>query len=182
MEFVKVMNGFNRMCKVSECKTCQFKKVEGNCLEYTYEYPAEAEELITEWLETNPVKTYLTEVLKHFPDTPVHQEYGFPIGICPRDLGAKGDCEHIDDPVKACLDCWNIEVLQAGAKIKRIKSLINKTIQEGGHFIKIDRYFTDIYDCLYENYEQFSYQLRNEGFLVSRYRHNNQVVFLIEWN
>jgi len=67
-------------------------------------------------------------------------------------------------------------------KIKRIQSLINNTIKEGGHFIKIDRYFADIYDYLYDNYKAVSYALRSDGYTVSRYQHNNQAVFLIEWN
>ena len=110
MEFVKVMNGFNRMCQGNDCNECSFEG-KGNCLEYLYSNPVESEEWIVKWLEENPAKTYLTEVLKHFPNTPVHQEYGFPIGFCPCDIGANCDCKNVDNPVKACLNCWNVEVL-----------------------------------------------------------------------
>lgn len=111
MEFVKTINGFNRMCALNSCDDCPLKFVKGNCLEYLYTDPISSEELISKWLETNPSKTYLSEVLKHFPETPLHPKYGFPIGICPHDLGQNEGCIYGDAPISRCADCWNTEVL-----------------------------------------------------------------------
>jgi hypothetical protein len=105
MEFKKVISGFKRMCAVNDCSTCPLTGAEDNCLEFLYSDPNSVEEIIAEWLENNPTKTYLTEVLKFFPDTPLHPQFGFPVGFCPCDVASNRGCEHIEIPVQECLNC-----------------------------------------------------------------------------
>lgn len=71
------------------------------CLEM--HYPKQAIEVVQRWSDKHPQKTYLTELLKIFPNTPLNDD-GTPKGICLHELGATSldNCE-VDN---ACVKCW----------------------------------------------------------------------------
>ena len=49
-------------------------------------YPKKAIETIQKWSDSHPQKTYLSELLKIFPDIPLNDD-GTPNSLCPSDLG-----------------------------------------------------------------------------------------------
>lgn len=67
-------------------------------------YPEQAISIVQRWSNAHPQKTYLTELLKIFPNTPLNDD-GTPKGICLHELGATSldNCE-VDN---ACAKCWN---------------------------------------------------------------------------
>lgn len=67
-------------------------------------HPEKAIEIIQRWSNEHPQKTYLMELLKIFPNTPLKND-GTPKGICLYELGATSldNCE-VDN---ACAKCWN---------------------------------------------------------------------------
>lgn len=75
-----------------------------SCKNFEGFYPEQAILIIQKWSDENPEKTYLTELLKIFPNTPLNDD-GTPKGICLHELGATSldNCE-VDN---ACVKCWN---------------------------------------------------------------------------
>lgn len=73
------------------------------CSEFETLYPEKAIEVIQEWSNAHPPKTYLTELLKIFPNTPLKDD-GTP-NFCPCRLGLmnKDDCSKD----RNCVECWN---------------------------------------------------------------------------
>lgn len=73
------------------------------CSEFETLYPEKAIEVIQEWSNAHPPKTYLTELLKNFPNTPLEDD-GTPT-FCPYRLGLMGadDCRKDGN----CVKCWN---------------------------------------------------------------------------
>ena len=80
----------------TNCKIC--------CTELERCYSEKAVKIVQRWSDQHPQKTYLTELLKSFPSTPLGDD-GTPEIICPHHLGLKDikDCE-ID---ANCVECWN---------------------------------------------------------------------------
>lgn len=74
------------------------------CSELETLYPEKAIEIVQQWSDGHPQKTYLTELLKIFPNTLLNDD-GTPKGICLHELGATSldNCE-VDN---ACAKCWN---------------------------------------------------------------------------
>ena len=73
------------------------------CSEFETLYPEKAIEIIQEWSNAHPPKTYLTELLKNFPNTPLEDD-GTP-NFCPYRLGlmSKDNCRKDYN----CVKCWN---------------------------------------------------------------------------
>lgn len=73
------------------------------CSEFETLYPEKAIEIIQEWSNAHPPKTYLTELLKNFPNTPLEDD-GTP-NFCPYRLGlmSKDNCRKD----RNCVKCWN---------------------------------------------------------------------------
>lgn len=93
--------------KCSDCPLCSNNNGTSKGLLYTdFEtlYPKKAIEVVQKWSDKHPSKTYLTELLKIFPNTPLNDD-GTPKGICLHELGATSldNCE-VDN---ACAKCWN---------------------------------------------------------------------------
>ena len=97
------------ICKINcrDCPLCSENNdtSEGlscGCLEMYY--PEKAVKAVQRWSDEHPPKTYLTELLKIFPNTPLNDD-GTPKGICLHELGATSldNCE-VDN---ACAKCWN---------------------------------------------------------------------------
>lgn len=74
------------------------------CVEFESSYPEKAITIVQKWSDEHPQNTYLTELLKIFPHTPLNDD-GTPKGICLHELGATSldNCE-VDN---ACAKCWN---------------------------------------------------------------------------
>lgn len=75
-----------------------------SCMCLEMHYPKKAIKIVQKWSDEHPQKTYLTELLKIFPNTPLNDD-GTPKGICLHELGATSldNCE-VDN---ACAKCWN---------------------------------------------------------------------------
>lgn len=74
------------------------------CTDFEMLYPEQVIEVVQRWSNANPQKTYLSEFLKNYPNTPLDDD-GTPDSICPYDLGLMS----IDDCNKDynCVKCWN---------------------------------------------------------------------------
>lgn len=72
------------------------------CIELEMLYPEQAIELIQQWSDEHPQKTFLTKFLKHYPNTLLDDD-GTPKGVCLYALGLinKDDCNN------NCVKCWN---------------------------------------------------------------------------
>ena len=97
----------NGLCKIkcSNCPLCSNNNGEGlSCPDFETLYPEKAIAIVQKWSDEHPQKTYLTELLKIFPNTPLNDD-GTPKGICLHELGATSldNCE-VDN---ACAKCWN---------------------------------------------------------------------------
>lgn len=74
------------------------------CSDFEMLYPKKAIEAIQKWSDSHPQKTYLSELLKIFPDIPLNDD-GTPNSLCPSDLGLneKEKCGEYG----GCIECWN---------------------------------------------------------------------------
>lgn len=72
------------------------------CTTFEIHYPQAAISIVQRWSNTHPQKTFLTELLKIFPNTPLDDD-GAPKGVCPHTLGLT-DINNCDDN---CIKCWN---------------------------------------------------------------------------
>lgn len=79
------------------------------CATFEANYPEQAISIIQKWSDENPQKTYLTELLKVFPNTQVNA-YGIPKRICPFDLGLMSAKACRKD--RNCAQCWNQPLLE----------------------------------------------------------------------
>lgn len=95
------------VCEI-KCKNCPLSQKNNGkgrlCVDYELHYPKQAIEVVQRWSDEHPQRTYLTEFLKHYPNTPLNDD-GTPKGICLHELGATSldNCE-VDN---ACAKCWN---------------------------------------------------------------------------
>lgn len=75
-----------------------------SCYDFEIGYPEKAIEIVQRWSDEHPQKTYLSELLKAFPNAQLNDS-GMPKGMCPHELGLKDiDCGTTDN---ACVKCWN---------------------------------------------------------------------------
>lgn len=72
------------------------------CARLERRYPEKAIEIVQKWSDEHPKKTYLSELLKIFPNTPLGDD-GTPNSLCPFELGVTMTEECNDD----CVKCWN---------------------------------------------------------------------------
>lgn len=75
-----------------------------SCISFEMYYPEKAIAIVQKWSDEHPQRTYLSELLRTFPNTPLNDD-GTPKGICLHELGATSldNCE-VDN---ACAKCWN---------------------------------------------------------------------------
>ena len=95
------------ICKLN-CDDCPLgwsKNGKGiSCETLEKSYPEKAIEIVQKWSDKHPQKTYLSELLKAFPNAQLNNS-GMPKGMCPHELGLKDiDCGKTDN---ACVKCWN---------------------------------------------------------------------------
>lgn len=67
-------------------------------------YPEKAVVIVQKWSDEHSQRTYLSEFLKNYPNTPL-SDNGTPDTICPYELGlvSMEDCKK----GRHCIDCWN---------------------------------------------------------------------------
>ena len=101
----------NRMCGFyGGCEECPLynvtdkKNMFDNCDMIEEKFPDKAITIVQEWSDEHPQKTFLSELLKNYPNIPLCCD-GIPDGICPYDLGlmSMDDCRKDYD----CFKCWN---------------------------------------------------------------------------
>lgn len=94
------------LCKLScfDCPLCNNNNGEGlSCATFEMYYPEKAISAIQRWSNANPQRTYLSELLRTFPNAELNCN-GTPKRIhCPHHLGLKD----IDNCDKGCVECWN---------------------------------------------------------------------------
>jgi hypothetical protein len=75
-----------------------------SCSHFETGYPEEAIAIMQKWSDEHPQKTYLSELLEHFPNVPLTTTE-IPEDICPFHLGfmSKDDCRND----RNCIKCWN---------------------------------------------------------------------------
>lgn len=96
-------------CKLN-CADCPLSHLNNGsgdtmlCSDFERIYPEKAIAIVQKWSDEHPQKTYLSELLKIFPNTPLGDD-GTPKCLCPHQLGLKD----IDDCRKyhTCVECWN---------------------------------------------------------------------------
>lgn len=92
-----------RLCaSILECIDCPLRH--GN--DYTNienKYPKRAISIVQKWSNEHPQKTYLTELLKNYPNAKLG-ENGVPMNMCPSILGLQ-DLENCGEI--SCVKCWN---------------------------------------------------------------------------
>ncbi len=96
----------NVICKL-DCSDCPLSSSNNgtgiSCSHFETGYPGKAIAIMQKWSDEHPSKTYLSELLEHFPNTP-HNDNGIP-NFCPYHLGlmskyiCRSDCD--------CVKCWN---------------------------------------------------------------------------
>lgn len=93
--------------KCSGCPLSSFNNGSSDmipCFAFEKFYPEKAIEIVQKWSDEHPQKTYLSELLEHFPNVPLTAT-GIPEDICPFHLGfmSKDDCRND----RNCVNCWN---------------------------------------------------------------------------
>lgn len=97
----------NVICKL-DCSDCPLSSSNNStgisCTNLETSYPEKAIAIIQNWSDEHPSKTYLSELVEHFPNVPLTAT-GIPEDICPFHLGfmSKDDCRSD----RNCIKCWN---------------------------------------------------------------------------
>lgn len=76
------------------------------CSDFERLYPEEAVAIVQKWAEEHPRKTILMDFLEKYPNVNI-REYGYPVAICPDDLGYSVNCKYTELPESACKECWH---------------------------------------------------------------------------
>lgn len=101
---VKLQTG--EVCEIS-CEECPLSSMNNGedivCSDFETCYPEKAIETVQKWSNEHPQKTYLTELLKNYPNAKLG-ENGVPMNMCPSILGLQ-DLENCGEI--SCVECWN---------------------------------------------------------------------------
>lgn len=93
------------VCKI-KCTNCPLSEKNNGkgrlCVDYEMHHPEEAISIVQQWSDEHPQRTYLSELLKHYPNALLDDD-GAPKGVCPHTLGLT-DINNCDDN---CIKCWN---------------------------------------------------------------------------
>lgn len=101
------LNEGTYICEL-ECIDCPLSNLNNGigepCYDFETLYPKKAIEIVQRWSDEHPPKTYLSELLKNYPNAELLGD-GTPKCLCPHQLGLKD----IDDCRKhyTCAECWN---------------------------------------------------------------------------
>lgn len=93
-----------RCCDCPLCSKSNGTSENLSCTSFEMHYPEKAVAIVQRWSDEHPQKTYLSELLEHFPNVPLCVT-GIPEDICPFHLGfmSKDDCRND----RNCVKCWN---------------------------------------------------------------------------
>lgn len=95
-------------CKI-KCSECPLSSQNNgtsecmSCITFEVYHPEKAVAIVQKWSNEHPPKTYLSELLKHYPNAKLG-ENGVPMNMCLSSLGLK-DLEDCGE--KSCVECWN---------------------------------------------------------------------------
>lgn len=83
-----------------------------SCTSFERRYPDKAIAIIQKWSDEHPQKTYLSELLEHFPNVPLKGD-GAPY-LCPYRLGLMSidDCRND----RNCIKCWTQTIEESESK------------------------------------------------------------------
>ena len=100
----KLKNG-GYACKL-DCSDCPLSHSNNGlgvfCSNFETVYPEKAIEIVQRWSDAHPQRTYLSELLEHYPNVQLY-DTGLPKGVCPYNL----ELTDIDDCDNNCAKCWN---------------------------------------------------------------------------
>ena len=88
------------------CAKCPLSAGNSNkgicCTDFEVLYSKKAIAIVQKWSNAHPQKTYLSELLKIFPNIPLSDD-GTPKSLCPFELGVTmtEKCNN------ECVECWN---------------------------------------------------------------------------
>lgn len=92
------------VCKIT-CANCPLSEKNNGkgrlCVDYEMHHPEEAISIVQQWSDEHQQRTYLSELLTHFPKVKLDGK-GTPNCVCPSDLGLTD----IDDCDNDCAKCW----------------------------------------------------------------------------
>jgi len=91
--------------KCSDCPLGSDNNGEGlSCPIFEIYYPEKAVKAVQKWSDEHPLKTYLSEFLKNYPNV-LLDDNGIPTVGCPYRLGliSADECEKNH----SCIECWN---------------------------------------------------------------------------
>ena len=81
------------------------------CADFDKLYPEKAIAIVQKWSNEHPLKTYLSELLKNYPNAPLGDD-GTP-DVCPDKLGLTD----IKKPCFGdCVECWNQPIEESESK------------------------------------------------------------------
>lgn len=116
----KTVNYFkekDRMCKsFVGCSLCPLTRKEkgkdtATCITLEKVCIEEVVEAVQRWSDEHPPRTYLSELLRNYPDTPLEEYDGTPVEFCPRFLGLNDFSTDVDENKcfreNICAECWN---------------------------------------------------------------------------
>lgn len=101
------LNGDAYICGLN-CTDCPLSSSNNGigvpCTDFEMLYPENAIDIVQEWSNKHPPKTYLSEFLTNYPNA-LLDDSGMPKLFCPYRLGLmnKDDCRKDGD----CVKCWN---------------------------------------------------------------------------
>jgi hypothetical protein len=102
LEYFRTKQRMTNSCTLS-CFECNlsFNKngLKKNCDELEWQHPEQAIAIVEAWAKANPLTTYRTKLLEHFPQADITQ-------ICRCEIYG-GDCGLADED---CGMCWDMEV------------------------------------------------------------------------
>lgn len=115
------------ICKLS-CKECPLfitnNGIGDSCTNLEIHDSEKAIAIVQKWSDEHPQKTYLTELLEHFPNVAL-DEYGVPQGICPHQLGLVSNKDKCNGN---CAKCWNYPIEESDlVESEKINIKSNKT-------------------------------------------------------
>lgn len=101
------LNGGAYICELN-CTDCPLGSLNNDasdkmsCSDFETIYPEKAIEIVQKWSDEHPQRTYLSELLKIFPNIPLSND-GTPKSLCPFELGVTmtEKCNN------ECVECWN---------------------------------------------------------------------------
>lgn len=95
----------NGVCEI-KCNDCPLNITNNGigipCSDFETIYPKKAILIVQRWSNAHPQRTYLSELLKIFPNIPLSDD-GTPKSLCPFELGVTmtEKCNN------ECVECWN---------------------------------------------------------------------------